>query len=209
MADAKTAVRRGRPRSIADDLDVIDDAPPILGPEPHAPPLARDPVRPAARAYGPDVILGRDGKPAVRTGASIDDPLYIPDDIREPGWDLQWCRTSTTGEPDVANMVAHQENKWTPFPSERFPGRMMPDNYKGPVVRAGLMLMERDSRLSHQARSEEHNKAQALRRTQHQQLNPPMPKGYETNERETYAKRSLERSDPSLAPRRTLDIDPE
>jgi hypothetical protein len=162
----------------------------------------------------PAAILGRDGKPLTRKRNNTEDEYHIPDELREPGWDLQWCRRSVSGQEDVPNMVRHMENGWRPVPAERWNGRFMPDGYKGVIQRGGLELCERPMSLTEEAKREDRHNALAQRRQQMEQFGlKDLPQGfdgpdkYEGARKATIVRRSREVADASLAPK--LEIDSE
>lgn len=121
---------------------------------------ARSPARSSA------VVVGRDGEVLSRKRSAIGDPFHIPDNLIEPGWDLQWIAVSVVGNTEVVmdqnlNML---ENGWRPVPASRFPGRFMPANTSPNthIVRGGQGLYERPKVLSDQARAEDVRLAKQL-----------------------------------------------
>lgn len=109
----------------------------------------RDPIRPPMRGG----VIGRNGEVLTRTNRSNEqaDQFDLPAGFAERGWSYQWVRASCHGKPDPANLTTHYENGWRPVPSERKPGYFHPTEYKGPIERDGLVLMERPETLTREA----------------------------------------------------------
>lgn len=116
-------------------------------------PMNRDPIR--------AVAIGRDGKEVSRKRRSNTNPFHIDARIIPDGWDYQWVTHSVYNMPDTGHQVMMAENGWTPVPAERHAGMFMPADYKGPIIRDGLMLMERPIELTLEARAEDKEKANA------------------------------------------------
>jgi hypothetical protein len=136
---------------------------------------ARDAVR--ANAV---VAHDRDGNPIYRKRDSISDEFSIPDDLREPGWDYQWIRTSVHGQEDVSNQVNMQENGWRFVPASRkgWDGRFMPKGYQGAIFKSGLSLMERPAVLTEEARKEAGMRVREQSQAQRQQFGLALPDGF-------------------------------
>lgn len=146
----------------------------------------RQPVRRTAReSMRPNAVVatGRDGQPLYRKRDFIADQFSIPDDLQEPGWSYQWCRTSTLGQEDVSHMVSLQENGWRHVPASRpsWRGRFMPENYEGPIYRDGLVLMERPASLTEEAQREASKLVKQQSQAQRQQFGMALPQGFSAN----------------------------
>ena len=130
----------------------------------------REPARDPDRADA--VVRGRNGEILSRTRTGVGDRFAITDDMREPGWDLQWNAISVLNNKDV---VAQQSlemfaNGWRPVPHDRYPGRYAMPGTTGPIIVDGLQLEERPISLSQQARVEEIRKAKAQLSDQNEAL---------------------------------------
>jgi hypothetical protein len=123
-------------------------------------------------AEGRVIVIGRDGKPIHRVGTQADQ-FAIPDSMRQEGWSYQWIAEVVLNEPQTAALIDFQNNGWTPVPASRCPGVMMPAGETGPIRRKGLMLVERPSVLTEEARAEEIADAKALVRANAEQFMPP------------------------------------
>lgn len=115
-------------------------------------PEARMPERAPARAPDPNAILTRDGRAVdmERIKSQSDDRFDIGAlGIFAPkGWSYEW-RTRTVKGAVWTDAIAEDEQRgWTPVPANRHDGKIMPRGYDGPIERGGLMLMERDERLT-------------------------------------------------------------
>lgn len=122
----------------------------------------RDPGRDPTRSEA--VVVGRDGEVLSRKRTATGDIFAIPADMIEPGWEFQWCAVTVVGNSEILldQNLMMAENGWRPVPADRFPGRFMPANHKGSIVRGGQMLMERPKVLCDQARSEDIRAARQL-----------------------------------------------
>jgi len=120
----------------------------------------REAVRETTRR-GAVVAQGRGGETLSRTRTSVNDPFHIPEELKEPGWDMQWIAISVAGSTEVVSdqnlMMA--ENGWRPVPATRFPGRYMPKGHTGAIIRGGQGLYERPMTLTEEARAEDYAKA--------------------------------------------------
>jgi len=52
---------------------------------------------------------------------SPNDPLYVPQEWIEPGWEYHWVRISILGEPDYLRDVQTKKMGYTPVPADRHP----------------------------------------------------------------------------------------
>lgn len=86
--------------------------------------------------------------------------LYIPPHLASKlaGRTLEWKRYTVYGQQDAAHEMELRDAGWEPVYAYQLPG-MMPAAHKGPIVRDGLMLMERPEELTAQARAEERMEA--------------------------------------------------
>jgi hypothetical protein len=74
------------------------------------------------------------------------DPRDIPD-----GWDYNWKRYETLGQTDGSYEVELAQSGWEAVDVSRHP-HMMPANHKGPIIREGMILMERPAEISNRAK---------------------------------------------------------
>lgn len=131
--------RPGRPRKLTKVEDRVGSADSninhihaISEPIEAAPALreaARTPLRERLRA-----------KAATVKDNSHPDRFHIPDDMKPEGVKLDWKKFSVYGQEDpyyIANMRAAG---WEPMTHEDFPD-LVPEGYKGPVIKDGMMLM--------------------------------------------------------------------
>lgn len=112
---------------------------------------ARSPSR------GGAVVQGRNGEELTRKRTSVGDPFNIPDELIEPGWEMQWIAQTVVGNAEVVmdQNLTMLENGWRPVPATRFPGRFMPAGYTNQIVRGGQGLYERPKVLCEEARAED------------------------------------------------------
>lgn len=171
--------------------------------------VSRDPVRETVREPvrdGAVQVQGRDGKLLSRKRGGNADKFYIPQDIIPDGWSYEWKTESILGEPQTAHQMHMAENGWTPVMADRHPGLFMPNDYKGPIRRDGMVLMERPIELTQEARYEEQLAAQQLMNAQKEQLGLALPSGFD--QRHPGARPKVNRSfEPADVARPRLEID--
>lgn len=70
-----------------------------------------------------------------------DDKFYVPVELIPEGWAYEWKAMEIVGKPNGYHMVAQKRLGWRPVDSTRHP-ELVPEDYTGPIVKDGLMLME-------------------------------------------------------------------
>jgi len=143
--NARNQVRRGMPIGNGGD-----DGAEGLG---AAPPS--DAAPPASNGGPPNPRGGAVEGRLVRRRPRTEDKFFIPPSIVPLGWCYEWKRESCYGQPDTDHQVNLRENHWTPVPAERHP-QMMPLDFKGPIRKDGMVLMERPQYLTDEARQEDY-----------------------------------------------------
>lgn len=116
---------------------------------------------PDASERDPNKIYGRDGREVSLRYTGDEDRFNLEQmGIFPPaGWTYEW-KTKTIKNWDwVDHQVELHQNGWDPVPASRHDGLCMPKGHQGPIERGGLILMERDARLTRQARLIEKRKA--------------------------------------------------
>jgi hypothetical protein len=99
------------------------------------------------------------------------DDFYINKDDIPPGWEYEWKRKLLLGAEDPAYQVSLARAGWEPVPTSRHPS-YMPNNGNHPIIeRKGMVLMERPSEISDEARAIELRKARNQVRQKEAQLN--------------------------------------
>lgn len=143
-AQATATPKRGRPRNATRQA------------------AAREPSRAAAR--GSAVVTGRNGEVLSRKRTSTNDIFHIPPELIPEGWEYQWCAVTIVGNSEILmdQNLMMAENGWRPVPSDRYPGRFMPEGHKGNITRGGQLLMERPAQLCEEARAEDVRNAKQL-----------------------------------------------
>ena len=137
-----------------------------------APPRAD--MRPPMREEDPRVRAARRAQELRDHRGSLDegsDEFFVPREAIPPGWDYEWKRRTVLGAEDPAYQVAVARAGWEPVPASRHP-EMMPDKWdKATIERKGMILMERPSEISEEARSIELRRARQQVRQKEAQLN--------------------------------------
>lgn len=86
------------------------------------------------------------------------------------GWDYQWKLKSVLNQDDIDRIRQNELNGWEPVPLSRHP-ELMPRNWKGETVEVGgLVLMERPSVFTEEARNEERRAAREAVVTKESQM---------------------------------------
>lgn len=102
----------------------------------------------------PNKIYSRDGREVSLRFTGDEDRfnlanmgVYPPD-----GWTYEWKTKTIKNWEWTDRLVEMYQNGWTPVPASRHDGRIMPPGHQGNIERGGLILMERDARLTAKAR---------------------------------------------------------
>lgn len=83
-----------------------------------------------------------------------DDPLFIDPKTVPAGVSYEWKRVSSYGQPDPHHQINLRENHWLPVPAKRHP-ELVANASEGTICYNGLILMERPSYLTKEARQED------------------------------------------------------
>lgn len=133
--------------------------------------MARTPTRTALRDEPEARVPERkmdDGQIRNRKGEVVslqikgdEDPFdFKSKGIREPdGWTYEWKVKTIYNWEHMQHQVNLARNGWEPVPADRHDGLYMPKGYKGNIEYGGQVLMERDARLTAQARQLERRSA--------------------------------------------------
>lgn len=183
-------------------------------------------TKPAVRAKARETVVpdrepGRPARPGAmtwtdpKTGETFvrdfvqtsDSPYHIPRELIPEGWVYQWCRESTAGEPDLANMARLKRNGWREVPENRHP--------EYPIRLDGLLLMECPETFVEQSRREERMKAKMELEVGKKPRNESLKPGYFDQDAPSARGANFVRTgrpeaiDPSLRPvySRQVDID--
>lgn len=114
--------------------------------------------------------------------------------IVEPvGWHYAWKVKEVNGQERRQDIARWQGNGWEPVPAERHDGLCMPKGYKGDIERGGLVLCERDSRLTEIARRAERQAALAPLRQADDLAGLAISKGYMNADMAEFADSSAKR----------------
>ena len=185
MDTVTTPKKRGRPPKVRQAVEesiqasaeyvnqhVLEDAF-----EPEAPVLApsRPEMRPAMREEDPRTRAARRAAELRdhRGGdmAEGSDDFYIDLADIPSGWTYEWKRKLVLGAEDPAYMVALARAGWEAVPTSRHPS-YMPDSGNYPTIeRKGMILMERPTEITNDAREHENRKARNQVRQKEAQLN--------------------------------------
>lgn len=131
---------------------------------------------------GRAVALNRQGLPVQRAGAEAGvDQFWIPPALlkrfHDEGFDVEWKEHTIQGQHRADVAARQRQVGWEPVMTESYPGVFAPEfdingqPNKGPIIRGGLMLMERPMPLSLEAKRDEKRKADDRVRGAKQQYN--------------------------------------
>lgn len=101
------------------------------------------------------------------------DEFFIDPDMVPEGWTYEWKRKLLLGQEDPSHMVALYRDGWEPVPLHRDLKHkaMMPSNWDGETIeRKGMILMERPSELTQEAREANYMRARKQVRDKEAQL---------------------------------------
>lgn len=108
-----------------------------------------------------------------RRGGQAQDKFELPEnmtaDFKARGMTPEWKRVSTYGATDPYYEVFMAEQGWEPVDSTRYPG-FVTSKHSGPILRDGLMLMERPVELTREAKQEDLDTARGVVRAKEAQL---------------------------------------
>lgn len=131
-------------------------------------------------------VRGRDGEILSRKRTSSGDIFAVPAELIDPGWEMQWIAVSVVGNTEIVmdQNLQMMENGWKSVDASRFPGRFMPEGYKGAIIRGGQGLYERPKVLCDEARAEDIRTARQLISDRNESLKlqdvkTNMPDGFE------------------------------
>lgn len=154
--------RRGRRPADTDlDLQASENAVP------------RSEMRPAMREEDPRERAARRAAELRGHLGEMDDgtdEFYIDVGIVPDGWTYEWKRRLILGAEDPSYAVHIARMGWEPVPVSRHPD-MMPSNWTGTTIeRKGMILMERPSEITDEARQIERKRARDQVRAKESQL---------------------------------------
>jgi hypothetical protein len=117
----------------------------------------RNQTRETTRGGAREDFIGRGGEALTRSRKGGTDPFHVPSEIVPEGWSYQWNAVTIYNNPDllIGQQMQMYENGWRPVPAERHPGRYVPVNKTGDIIRDGMRLEERPIGMTKQAKNEE------------------------------------------------------
>ena len=86
------------------------------------------------------------------------DRFFIPEDMKPEGVEVQWKRYSVHGQEDPYYIANMRSAGWEPMTHEDFP-ELVPEGYKGPIIKDGMMLMGQAAELTKKARDKDRKAA--------------------------------------------------
>lgn len=109
----------------------------------------------------PNKIYGRDGREVTLRFTGDEDRFNLAlMGIHPPeGWTYEWKTKTVKNWEWIDHQVELHANGWDPVPASRHDGLCMPKGHAGPIERGGMILMERDARLTARARQIEKREA--------------------------------------------------
>ena len=110
----------------------------------------------------PNKVYTRDGRLITGLKFSGDEDMFDLHGMGvfpPQGWTYEWKVKTIKNWEWTEHQVQLYQNGWTPVPASRHDGRIMPPGHTGSIERGGQVLMERDARLTAQARAIEKRQA--------------------------------------------------
>lgn len=148
--------------------DVFESDPPVLAP-------SRPEMRPAMREEDPRTRAARrSAELRDHRGGDMEegsDDFYIDLSDIPAGWTYEWKRKLVLGAEDPAYMVALARSGWEAVPTSRHPSYMPASGDYPTIERKGMLLMERPTEITDDARDHEQRKARNQVRQKEAQLN--------------------------------------
>lgn len=102
-----------------------------------------------------------------RKGGQLNDPFRV--DKIPDGMSYEWKRVTVYGKGDPSYDILMREQGWDPVESARHP-ELVVAGHVGPIIRDGLMLMERPMELTEEAKAEDRLAARSAVTAKKQQL---------------------------------------
>jgi hypothetical protein len=185
MDTVVTPKKRGRPFKVKQAVEesiqvsaeyvnqhVLEDA---FEPEPPVRAPSRPEMRPTMREEDPRTRAARrSAELRDHRGGDMSegsDDFYIDLGDIPAGWTYEWKRKLVLGAEDPAYMVALARAGWEAVPTSRHPS-YMPNSGNYPTIeRKGMLLMERPTEITDDARDHEQRKARNQVRQKEAQLN--------------------------------------
>lgn len=109
------------------------------------------------------------GKTRKRKGGQLADKFHVDANIIPHGMSYEWKRYTVKGMEDPSYNAMLRDQGWDPVTSERHPN-MVAEGYEGPIIRDGLMLMERPIELTREAEEEDRAAARSAINAKKQQM---------------------------------------
>lgn len=114
--------------------------------------------QPRLSAQREDVHVEDHDAPRLRTrrrkSTVNEDVYFIPLDEIPEGLSYEWKRWSNVGEHDPFYIAQLREQGWEPVPPKRHPNWVPPGYNEPHIIKGGMILMDRPTELSEEARRE-------------------------------------------------------
>jgi hypothetical protein len=129
------------------------------------------PRRPDARSAALRSEAPRAGiRTRKRKGGQLLDKYAVSPELIPEGMSWEWKTATVYGKSDASYNAFLRDQGWEPVMAERYPGKFVDEGVRGPIMRDGLMLMERPMELTREAMAEERMAARAAVAIKEQQL---------------------------------------
>lgn len=109
------------------------------------------------------------GKTRKRKGGQVADRFYVNPDSIPNGMSYEWKTVTVYGKEDPSYNVFLREQGWDPVMADRH-HELVAEGATGPIIRDGLMLMERPIELTREAQDEDRAAARDVIQTKKQQM---------------------------------------
>jgi hypothetical protein len=109
------------------------------------------------------------GKTRKRKGGQLADKYHVDAGAIPEGMSYEWKTVSVFGKEDQTYSTMLREQGWDPVEASRHPDMVSADHV-GPIIRDGLMLMERPIELTREAQEEDRDAAREVINIKKQQM---------------------------------------
>jgi hypothetical protein len=116
-----------------------------------------------------------------RKGGQLADKFHIDAHTIPDGMSYEWKTVSVYGKEDPSYNVMLRDQGWEPVQAERH-SDLVSEGVTGPIIRDGLMLMERPIELTREAQAEDRAAAREVIKVKKQQMTGETPAGTMTRE---------------------------
>lgn len=132
-----------------------------------------------------------------RTATTGEDKFYFPVDQIPEGSSYEWKRHTVLGKEDPFYIASLREQGWEPVDPKNHPNLLPPGYAAQHIIKDGMILMERPTELTDEARAEQRKLAKTQIREAEQRLGKTpegqLPRDHEAVRGATYVRKEMMR----------------